>query len=334
MLYGGLAVWVLVDGLSRHANGVLWALGTLLLGPIILPIYLAKRPLKMGEVREGGAAWNILKNFALLWTLLMGVVGVVSLVAIGHSTTHLHSSAEQAGAALGTVLGLGFIGALWFFPMLGALVLGLLLKKSSVVERGSTKSGMETSSGTPSTAPTGIRLGVLGWIGLVLCGLILLGGLNFFLTEQHSPSGKNAAATRPTSSATSETAAQKQPHTTTPEQAYLPSVQLTNVQVTEGYGQFDVPGYSARKLAVKATLRNTGNRSLKRVEVTVYFLNSQGQHIAEKEYAPVSEINFSGDAGPLKPNYVKDFGYVVDDVAPSEWAKKIDMAVSKVEFSD
>jgi len=48
------------------------------------------------------------------------------------------SDAEQAGAAIGTVLGLGMIFFLWFVVLVAALVLGQFLKQSSVVEKGLT----------------------------------------------------------------------------------------------------------------------------------------------------------------------------------------------------
>jgi len=137
-LYGLFAIWVLVDGLKRKAKALPWAIGTVLLGPIVLPVYIAKRPLKAGEVREGGTGWNVLRNFALFWTILMAVAAFWGMVAVSEQTATLQTEAERAGAAIGTALGLGMIAALWFFPMVGALVLGLFLKKSSVVEKGPT----------------------------------------------------------------------------------------------------------------------------------------------------------------------------------------------------
>src|SRR5258708_28900846 len=87
VLYGIFALWVLQDGLSRKlaTSAAGWTLGTLLLGPIILPVYLAKRPLKKGEVREGGTAWNILKNFAVLWTVLMAIAGFSAMMQFGQA---------------------------------------------------------------------------------------------------------------------------------------------------------------------------------------------------------------------------------------------------------
>lgn len=138
VVYGLFAIWVLVDGLKRKAKAIPWAIGTAILGPIVLPVYFAKRPLKAGEVREGGTAWNVIRNFALFWTIVMAFAAIWSLVAVSSETATYQTAAEQAGAAIGTALGLGMIAALWFFPMVGALVFGFFLKKSSIIEKGPT----------------------------------------------------------------------------------------------------------------------------------------------------------------------------------------------------
>ena len=88
-----------------------WPAMTFLVGPITLPVYFAKRHLKEGEVREGGTGWNVLKNFTLLWTLMMVVVGFAGLVGVSEVVGGASSGAEQAGAAIGATLGLGMIGA-------------------------------------------------------------------------------------------------------------------------------------------------------------------------------------------------------------------------------
>lgn len=134
-----IAVWVFVDARQRKDDQPLaWALGTFLLLIVCLPYYLAKRNLKAGEVREGGTAWNLLKGFAAIWTLAMLLAGLAGLVQAGNVVNQASSEAEQAGAAIGSMLGLGLIGGLWFVGVAGALLLGLLLKKSSVVEQGPT----------------------------------------------------------------------------------------------------------------------------------------------------------------------------------------------------
>src|SRR5436309_4137295 len=122
ILYGLFALWVLFDGLGRKmgASAILWTAGTLFLGPIILPIYLASRPLKQGEVREGGKAWNVLKNFAILWTIVMAVVSIGTMVIVTKSAENLPSEGAKAGAGLGMALGMGLLAAMWFFPTVGA----------------------------------------------------------------------------------------------------------------------------------------------------------------------------------------------------------------------
>jgi hypothetical protein len=160
ILYGILAIWVYVDGANRKVNAIPWAIGTGILGPIILPVYIAKRPLKAGEIREGGTAWNVLRNFAVLWTILMVVVAVWAMVGVSQHTAALETGAEKAGAAIGTVIGLGLIGAVWFFPMVGAVVLGFILKKSSVVENGPT--GPLAVSPTPDAGATSAKSSVDG----------------------------------------------------------------------------------------------------------------------------------------------------------------------------
>ena len=68
-------------------------------------------------------------------------------------------------------------------------------------------------------------------------------------------------------------------------------------------------------------MRNTGDKTLQRVRIIVYFLDDQGNEIGEKEFNPVlysEDLLPFGDEAPLRPNYVKDFSYSLSD-APSTW---------------
>ncbi|MGB6065390.1 MAG: SHOCT domain-containing protein [Desulfomonilaceae bacterium] len=147
--YIGFGVWVLIDAGKRKSDKSLWwGIGTAALGPLVLPVYLSKRPLLAEEVREGGAAWNILKNFALFWTVTMAIFAIYLLLSVG-GAKELDSDAAKGIAA---TVGLGLIGALWFFPMATAMILGFFLKKSSIIERGPTgprESFESTKEGTP-----------------------------------------------------------------------------------------------------------------------------------------------------------------------------------------
>jgi len=138
IVYIGVAIWLFGDAKKRRTNGLPWAVCTAIFGPTVVPIYLAKRPLKDGEVREGGMAWNVLKNFALFWTLTMLVVGVAGMFGAADAAKDVHTDAEKVGAGCGIVAGIGMLLALWFIPMICALILGFFLKKSSVVEKGPT----------------------------------------------------------------------------------------------------------------------------------------------------------------------------------------------------
>lgn len=134
-----IALWVFFDARSRKMDqSVLWAIGTSLLMIFVIPFYFAKRPLKNGEVREGGTAWNVIKSFAIFWTVFMFIAGVAGMMATGDVVTKASSGAEQVGAAIGTAIGVGMIMGLWFIVIVGALVIGLFVKKSSIVEKGPT----------------------------------------------------------------------------------------------------------------------------------------------------------------------------------------------------
>lgn len=140
ILFGLLALWIGFDASRRNlgaAKAILWAIGTLLLGVIVVPVYLAKRPLKANQVREGGLAWNVLKNFALTWTILIIAISI-SVIGAAIGETTVNSDAEAAGAAIGVSIVVVILAIVWFFPMVGAIVLGFFLKNSAIVERGPT----------------------------------------------------------------------------------------------------------------------------------------------------------------------------------------------------
>ena len=134
-----ISFWVFLDARKRKMDQpVLWAIGSCILMIVVIPFYFAKRPLKDGEMREGGTGWNVTKYFAIFWTLFMFVAGVAGMMAAGNVVNKASSDAEQVGAAIGTAMGFGMILGLWFVVIVGALVIGLFLKKSSLVEKGPT----------------------------------------------------------------------------------------------------------------------------------------------------------------------------------------------------
>lgn len=87
-------------------------------------------------------------------------------------------------------------------------------------------------------------------------------------------------------------------------------------------------------------VRNNGDRSLDRVEVTIYFRDASGRVIAEEDYHPVlvSEYSFSGDNKPLKPGYIwqmeKGKFYSAKKV-PDEWEEgSVDAAITEIKFTE
>ena len=106
---------------------------------------------------------------------------------------------------------------------------------------------------------------------------------------------------------------------------YFDKVEVANVRVGQEHGD---------RHGVFGELKNRGDRTLREVEITVYFLDKEGNVVHEETHRPVSATDdpFAGNPS-LKPNYARKFGYRVDG-APSDWAKKVKVAVTDVEFQE
>lgn len=147
-----LAVWTFRDAKRRQTQTApfLWSLGVLFFSAVFFPLYLAKRPLKDGEVRKGGLGWNFLKNFAIYFTAIMPLATVaVAFESVAEETT----TSEEAVAWIVSTTVMGAI--MWVVVAGIALVLGLILRKDAVIERGPTGS-LAQASGWQSTAPRSI----------------------------------------------------------------------------------------------------------------------------------------------------------------------------------
>ena len=153
------AVWVFFDAYKRRGHTLReaagWSAGTLVLWLFIVPAYFAKRNLRAGETREGGTGWNYLKTLAVLWTIVMLAVGAQYILAPRGVAPVAHTSAWRAGAAIGAT-------AVWFFPVLGALFLGLVLKKTSIVEKGPTGPRALQVTGAATPGQCAPRLSPIG----------------------------------------------------------------------------------------------------------------------------------------------------------------------------
>jgi hypothetical protein len=190
VLFSVLAFWVLIDGLSRNLRGiaVVWAICSVLFGPIVVPIYLAKRPLKVGEVREGGTAWNLLKNFAVFWTIVMAVVSIGILNAAVKGTSNLDDEWARAGAGLGITVVIAALGAIWFFPTAGAAILGFFLKKNSLIETGPTGPMVNSESR---------RSALSGWVGIIGASVIAVIAIQVIGSTSNTSTAKQTADSTP-----------------------------------------------------------------------------------------------------------------------------------------
>jgi len=111
---------------------------------------------------------------------------------------------------------------------------------------------------------------------------------------------------------------------TAEKRAYLDKIKIVNLRVGKtGLDDWGVFG----------EIKNTGNRTLTQVEITIYYLDEDGNTVYEDTCHPVLISSWSSDRKPLKPNYSEKFGYGTDDV-PSEWSKKIEVYVTNIEFEE
>ena len=132
------ALFVFWDATRRKVAQAGWMAVSALAWPIAVPVWLATRPLRSGERRTGGRGWNVLRYFVLVWTILWGAQMLVTL-GVGAVVAGTARSEADRASGLGMVVLMAFIyGALWFFPALGALLLGLALRKRAAVEHGPT----------------------------------------------------------------------------------------------------------------------------------------------------------------------------------------------------
>lgn len=113
------------------------------------------------------------------------------------------------------------------------------------------------------------------------------------------------------------------------------SLELYDVSVEYKESMLDgrVPG-------VLFKIRNNGERSLDKVEVTIFFKDEGGLVIAEEDYHPVlvSEYSFSGSSKPLKPGYIWQMEqgkfYSAKNV-PSEWKEgSVEASITDIRFTE
>lgn len=78
IIHSILTIWVVFDSIKRRSSFIPWAIGTLAFGPILLPVYIARRPQISGETEMNRRLYNLLKRVSILWTILLVLVCIWS----------------------------------------------------------------------------------------------------------------------------------------------------------------------------------------------------------------------------------------------------------------
>lgn len=139
LLFVLLALGVAVDARRRSVpSWPLWTAAAIVAAPFVVPAYLCTRPLRSGERRVGGRIWCVCTRFAALWTIGLAI-GAVEL------WLRTRTDPPLAFSRAVEVLGRGGLwltyAAIWLLPALGASIVGLVARRTSIVETSPTATG-------------------------------------------------------------------------------------------------------------------------------------------------------------------------------------------------
>lgn len=133
-------MWYLITGLvcvfliwnsnkNRNAKIGKYVILSILLPPIGYGLWQAERPLINDEQRFGGKGWNLMKWIGIIHTIMCLIWAFYGMSVGAEVANQADSDAGKVGAAIGTGLGIMMIMMVWFFGIVGSLILGLILKK-------------------------------------------------------------------------------------------------------------------------------------------------------------------------------------------------------------
>jgi hypothetical protein len=84
---------------------------------------------------------------------------------------------------------------------------------------------------------------------------------------------------------------------------------------------------------VRATIKNNGDKTIKKLKVTAYFLDRNESTISEDSFYPILDSTFKADAS-LKPHYIREFAFKAEHV-PSEWKEgRVRLAITDIAFEN
>ena len=111
---------------------------------------------------------------------------------------------------------------------------------------------------------------------------------------------------------------------------YIPKLDLS--QVKGGMSKGTLSCYDHECPAVWGKIKNTGDRTVSRVVVTAYFPDATGKVVFEKQYSAVTTGGLMNNDAPLRPGYIKEFGYVVEGCPTECVPQNVRVSVTDVDF--
>jgi hypothetical protein len=203
--------------------------------------------------------------------------------------------------------------------------------------------GLSVGLNVPGYAPQKKSHGVFyyvfwGVVSLIATGFILTGIWVIFLgglvaVPAFEQARKSEMARLASARTNAPTASVDDPATVEQKQksAYLPKIELTKLFAIHH------DTYEGKKVGVEFKLKNNGEQTLNRVEVTVYFLDRDKRPVYDEKFYPISVSEFSKDT-PLRPGYSwqlePDHFIPVSRALPDEWYPGLVSAkVTDIEFA-
>ena len=92
----------------------------------------------------------------------------------------------------------------------------------------------------------------------------------------------------------------------------LSKVKLQNVRIGTGISN------GVLGTAIFGEINNRGEKIISIAEMSVEFLNGDGEVSKIHKFFPVNKFSFT-ESLPLRPSQSKEFGFPIDDVVPEDW---------------
>lgn len=121
------SLWVAFDSRKRQGRDIFWFVVVFALGPLLVPFYLASRPLLANEKRAGNFCWNVLVGFeSLLFWLLSLALSASMLENMSIRQSKDIAPVKIAEIKAGTILGTLFL----FFLLIVEKVIFTIFRKN------------------------------------------------------------------------------------------------------------------------------------------------------------------------------------------------------------